>query len=407
MPGTTPTPTAYSNVVDEVVVQQYMRNEWDQTKKVRAIFEELDRANRIMMDGEGKFVEWKARVGKFQKGQRADLEDRNWARKQHRVTFTAPWSFHETLGVISERDKMFLQNPTAIVDVTATMLKEMGEDFGHDMNSDVLNINADTNSNSSLGITAASGTEVPLYGLPTVFATGSGTVQAYEFTTKTGGGNIAATDKEALPNATYCGVSTDPTATLSGVDNAATEATSPVLANWSSTAWTSGGGSDWKGNSTAVLTHLHLRLTRGSSVDERPNIGFMDLSKFSDFKAQLRSESEQHVVLTDEPKSPDVGMHPRLWVPYEGVRYYMDLDTPSNVIYCLNTKHMSFRVYPQQPAGITSGGSASAPLKGRSKEMFAVAQAPDINQGGHKVVSTLVCQLICNPRYQGVAYNWA
>jgi len=405
MPGSTPSPQEYSSLVDEVVTQQFMRGEWDNTKEIHAIFEELDRAGRIRMDGKGKFIEQKARVGRYQKGQRADLEDRNWSRKQHRITYTCGWSFHEVLGVISERDKMFLQSggPEVIVDTTADMLSLMGQDFTVAMNDDVMKSNA--GSNAVFGQAASSSSETPLQGLPTIFEYGSA-AQDYDHIAKTTSGAIGAGDKEALPQATYCGVNTNPTATLSGVDDAVTEATSPILANWSSTAW-DGSSTSWEDNCLRVLSHMINRQTRGNGSTERPNIGFLDQDMFSQLKTKMRSDTTQQVVLTDSPTSPDVGMHPRLWVPFEGLRMYQDLDAPDDTVYVLNTNYLWFRIFPQQPAGFTSGGSSTAPLKGNKKEMFSVAQSPDINQGGHKVVATLVCQLIGNPRYQGAAFDFA
>lgn len=398
MPGTTPTPQMYSSLVDEVVTQEFMRGEWESTKQINAFLERLDKAGQVQFDGSGKFVDWIARIGRFSASRRADLADRSFSRKQHRVTYTAPYSFIEIPAVLSERDVMFMNSPDARVNLTKRLLTDMSGDFAIDVNSKLLTENA--GSNSVFGQSSYSGSDVPFYGLPTLFGYGAA-AQDYDADAQITSGAIGAGDKEALPNTTYCGVSTHPTNSISGVDNKVNESTSPVLANWSSTAW-DGSSTTWKANSTKVLSHLILRQTRGNGPGERPDLGILTRGMYLDFKTQLRSDANLQVVIAESPQSPDAGLHPRLFINYEGVTFVFDVDQPTNTAYVLNTKKIVFKQYPQQPAGMQSGA-----IKGQTKEMFKVAQMPDIDQGGWKVVATQVAQMICEGRYQGAAFNFA
>lgn len=395
MPGSAPTPSMYSNIVDEVVTQQYMRSEWDNTKTINPLLERLDKKGRIEFDASGKFVDLIARVGRWQASRRADLEDRQFARKQHRITYTFPYSFLEVVGMLSERDLMFMNSPDARIRIQDQMLTEMGNDFGLDVNSRLLTENA--GSNTVAGNAAYAGSDVPLYGLPTLFGYGA-TAQDYDFEARTTSGNVAAGDKEVLPNTTYGGITTNPTSSLSGVDNAVAEATSPVICNWSSTAW-DGSSTSWKANGPEVISHMITRLTRGNGSGERPDLGIQTQAMHIDFKNGLKADVSQQVVVHDSPTAPDVGMYPRAFIRYEGIDLIFDLDQPSGVFYLVNSNHLKLKVYPQEPAGNRTGA-----IKGKVKELFKVAQMPDIDQGGHKVVATNVCQLIANPRYHGMAY---
>jgi hypothetical protein len=398
MPGTTPTPANYSNIVDEAVTQQYMRSEWDSTKEINPLLERLEKKGRIQFDASGKFVDLIARVGRWQASRRADLAQREFARKQHRVTYTFPYSFLEVIGILSERDLMFMSSPDARIRIQDQMLTEMGADFGLDINSRILTENA--GSQTVGGNTAYAGGDVPLYGLPTIFGYGA-TAQDYDHQAKTTSGNVAAGDKEVLPNTTYGGVTTNPTSALAGVDNAITEATSPVIANWKSTAW-DGSSTTWIKNGKYVITHLINRLHRGNGAGERPDLGIMTQAMYIDLKNGFKDDVSQQVVITEQPTAPDTGMYPRLFMRYEGVDLIYDLDQATDVFYLLNTGKLMLKVYPQTPAGNASGA-----IKGKTKELFKVAQMPDIDQGGHKVVATNVCQLIGEPRYQGMAFDFA
>ena len=128
MSGTPPTPN-YSATIDEVTTQQYMRGEWNDTKQQRALLERLDSKGNIDEKGEGKYAEWRSRVGEFQDGTRTDLAQRNFSRKQHRITATLPWSFLEVEGILSDRDIMLNQGKSAIVKLKEDMITEMSDDF--------------------------------------------------------------------------------------------------------------------------------------------------------------------------------------------------------------------------------------------------------------------------------------
>lgn len=400
MPGSTPTPANYSALVDELVTQQFMRTEWEQTKKIRIFTEQLEKDGAFEYDASGKWTDWKARVGEFQTQYHTDLGVRSFARKNHYVTYTAPWSFIEVTGLLSENDIMFMNSPDAVVNLTKKMLKQMSDDFYKDVNKKLLQENGGTN--SAIGASTFSGGQVPFYGMPTLFGYGTAAL-AYNPDTQVVGGAVAATDKEVAPNVTYCGISSHPTNSITGVDNKMNESTSPVIANWTSTAWNSASGTTWAINCVDVMEHLVTRATRGSGIDETPNLSILTSLMYRQFRQGIRRNSTSQIVLQDDsPRSPDAGMYPRRYIPFLGVNCFYDENQLSNVVGVYNTKQIKFRIFPQKPAGMSDGA-----IGGDVKEMFKVAQMPDIDQGGHKVVVKMVAQMLQNPRYQASAYNFA
>lgn len=394
MPGTAPTPVNYSALVDEVVTQQYMRGEWDNTKKLRMFWERLESGRGIEYDASGKYVEWKAKVGEFSAGYRGDLVARQFSRKQHRTTFTAPYSFLEIPALLSERDLQFLNSPEAIVRFQDDYLGQMGADFAKSLNSKLLSEN--TTSGTVAGVAATSTSDVPLYGLLYLYQ--HGTAQQYDPDANTTSGAIGATHKEVLPNGTYCGVSTNPVTGITGIDGQATGAASPVIVNDTSTAWT--GTNTWASTCLEVLDHIITRLTRSPDPADMPDLAITNRARYLSVKAKLRSANTQQVVLVDgSGRSPNIGQYADRVIPYNGLEITFDENAPA-VTYVLNTKQMKYKIFPQKALAGIEGGA----VKGSVKEPFRVSQMPDIDQGGWKVVAVQCAQLIANPYFQGITY---
>lgn len=406
MPGTTPSPVAYSGVVDEAVIQDSMRGHWDNTVQQIAILDYLKARGRINSGGDGKYLEMRARVGRRTKTQRSDLAARTFSRHQDRTTYSWPWSFHEVNDILSMRDVMFLNGSDYTVrdDLLASRLTEIGDDFMVGLHEDLMTNNAGTNTVFGQAADAGSGDNPPFQGLPTVFQYGS-SASAYNPVTQAVGGGVAATDKEVAPSGTYGNVTLGPVTAISGVNGKVNESTSPVLVNWSSTAWDSSGSSTtFLANAPEALKHLITRLTRGSGGEGmRPDVGFMDENLFVTFQNSLEALTNRQLDLGTEPKAPDVGMFPRFWIPYMGVKFHMDRQTPPNAVYVLNTKKADYKYFKQPDYGEKARG----PMKGKVDQMFHIEAQYDIDVGGWKLVVSQACQFYLNPFYQGAAYNFA
>ena len=390
MAGTTPTPQNYSSTISEVTTQQYMRGEWNDTKKIRALLERLDMKGKIDETGAGTFAEWKSRVGEYEDGYRTDLAARTFQRKNHRITATLPWAFTEVTDVLSDRDIQLNRGEQAIVKLKEELLTNLGQDFKKGCNRRLLRENAGTT--ATMGIAAFSDADAPIYGLPTVFNAGS-TVYARGTTTP-----IAATHKYVEAQGLYAGHSIQ-RGGLTGVDNANDDAWSPYLANIGYD-WDGSTNKTWAANCVEVVNDMMTGLAHGDTAEEFPDLGIMTKSMFTEFKSKLMEK--QRIILDSAPSSPDAGMYPRFHIPYEGATLVFDADQADDCFYMLNTDKMQYKIVPAGDQGSPSGA-----LGGSAGEIFGVTQQHSIEQGGNLVAVTLASQLCVDPRYQGAAYLWA
>ena len=399
--GLTPT-SNYSPLVDESTTQQFMRTAWDDTKKVRFLLEKMEQNGNITNDGEGTFHEQKILVGEFQAAERADLAARSFSRKQHYATLRAPWGFMDMTDVLSDRDLALNSGRSAIIKLSQDRLTRMGKDFKKVISNRILTRNRSASVVfGQAAATIALGADEPINGLPTLFGYAAA-AQGYSGVTGTTGAAVVDADREVTPNTTYFGLSTLPAGLGAGVDNAISEAFSPVIGNWSSSAFdTAGASSLWNVNGLNFLDHMNQRLSRANDTEEMPDVGVTTSTMYLGLKQLLAAR--QRILIDDTAKSPNAGMFARRFIPYENITISWDEDCPSNVIYLLNTNKMYFKTVPIVSAGHSEGAGAD----GSAGEMFKVTKQHSIEQGGHLTAVQFIGQLVCDPRYQGAGFNFA
>lgn len=404
--GTTPSPSNWSGLVDTLVLANYLDLRWNATKRVRVLMDKLFSGGAVQMDPEGgRYLDWLIKAGEFDLNYSSDLASRTWTRENHDLTATAPYTFLERGTVLSENDATFLTTRAARVKKVQQMTDDLVDDIGRAFNRKLLQENG--GSDSTFGLSAYSGAQRPLFGLPTVFGYGTAAV-AYDpdSTATTYTVAVTAIDKEVLPNATYCTVSTHPTNAISGVTNRVREATSPVIGNWSSTAWRSGAFTTWAGNCLEAIEHVVSRQSRTNGPGFKPNLGIMTQAMFRQFREAVRTRSESHIVLTGSPQSPDMGLYAKGdMIPFAGVENYWDQDAPANTFYSLNTargavmmKHLDASV-----AGMMEGPFAT----GKKKALWSVRQFSDLNEGAFKLLAKCATQIIWRPDLQAALYPFA
>lgn len=407
MPATAPTYNNYSTPVDVVTTQQFMRGEFENVKKYNPVLAQLEARGNVKADASGKFFERNARVGIYSSAARADLAERTFTRKQQRVVYAVPYAWYETTGALGDQDITFNTGKEALVKLNAVMVKNMGEDMRRQFSSDLLNGNG--GSTTTFAKTVSASSPVPIFGLPTMFGYGTSvasSASAYNPDTQTVGSVVSAADKEVAPNTTYCGISTHPTNAIAGVDGKLNESTSPVIANWSSTAWYNS-KTTFAENCLYVIEHLQTRLTRSQDPMDQPDIFTMTRSMFNDFTKAIISGATgtaARVVFGQSPVDPNAKVFSKNMVPYGNMAGYWDEYQPANTLYMLNTNQMEFCYFPVPSLNISADLSQD---KGETGEMFAVKTAYDIRQGGHLAVAILSGQLWANPRFQGAAFNFA
>lgn len=407
-----PSPVNYSPIIDEVVLQAFLRKTWDSTVRKRVLMDYMEQ-NKVFddsMEHVGKYFEQRVRVGNYSGAYRNELTARNFDRKQQYVTYTVPFSRFETTSMMSEEDVTFSQNSqSAIVNLQEQLYTNLSEDLNRAMNRQLLQSNASSSAvftvAGSGGIAAAASSPIPFFGLPTLFGHGA-TPLAYNPDTRSASSvSITATSKEVVTNFSYCGISTHPTNAISGVDGKVDESTSPILVNWSSTMWNTVASTTWANNCLAVLTHVQTRFSmRSSDMDDMPTVVLTTGSMWNDMAEKIRtSQVQQHVVVSNTPQSPDVGMYPRLYIPYQAVNVFPEFDQPTNVAYWINPKRMKFRIMPLQLAGMPGANI----FQGKKKNWFKVGQDNDLNVGAFKIAVSLFGQLYARPDCFAAAFNFA
>lgn len=394
--GSTPTQN-WSSLVDETTIQNVMRGAWDNTKRKRYFFEKMDQAGNVTMDGAGPYHEQDILVGEFTASTRADLAARTFSRKQHYITIRNSWSFYDMTDVLSDRDLAQNTGNNVKVKLVDGRLARMGADFEKKLNYDLLNVNR--SGNTAFGIANNTDTNKPVTGLLSAFGYGS-SATGYDPITGTTGQAVADGDKEVLPDCTYLGQSTKP-GNLSGVDGAISEAFSPVIVNWSSTGFDNAAASSaWNVNCINVIDYMNLRLSRQNDAAESPDCGLTTLTMYQGIKRAL--QSIQRIVIDDSPKSPNAGMFARRMIPYEQLGITYDVDVPANVFLMTNSRQCWFKCLEWPDTG-----SANGAYKGDTHKIFSVTQQHSVEQGGHLTAVQFGGELIINPRYNGIAYNFA
>lgn len=401
MPATPPTYNNYSQLVDVVTTQQFMRGQLDNTLRRNIILKKLKEAGRVKMDASGKFLERTVRVGQYVSDYRTDLAQRTFARNQTRVTYAIPYALKEVTGLLSLLDVRFQKGrdqQTVLLNLAETMMNDMGVDFNTQLCGDLLTKNA--GSTTTFGQAPAANTPVPFFGFPTMFQYGAAPA-AYNPDTQVIGGAVAATDKEVAAEGTYCGVTLAPTGAIANVDNRVNEATSPVLVNWSSSAWAAT-GTTFDATCLEVLDYMDTRLTRSQDPDDRADLFLTTRTMFGQINYALLANNR--VILGNQSQRIDPKLNKDNTIPYGAQEIGWDVSMPANTLYDLNTRKLELDIFPAEKF---VRDDAIAVPSGEMSEMFSIETDHDIEQGAHLCVAGLLAQVWGNPHFHGAAYNFA
>lgn len=399
---TAPTPQNYSNLVDTLTAQAFLSTVLDGTMALRIFTETLKMRGRINSDNLAKWREIRMKVGEFTAGYRTDGATRTFARPNHFVPYAIPNADgYEVTDGLTEGELMYLRGPNAIKKAATDVLTRMGMDLGKGLNKELLQQNG--TANTVAGVAAfANAAQVPIYGLPTLFGYGA-TAASYDPVAQASTGNASTASLEVLPNVTYCNVSTHPTNAIAGVDGKRNESTSPVILNHTSSSYGTTGSNSWAFNCLDVIDAAILRVSRANTPEDTPNLGILTKPMFTQVKNKIRTSTTQMVILGDDkPRAVDAGFYPRLSFPWNGVNYFYDDDCPANIHYTLNTNKITLSIFDHLVAGTGDG-----PAQGTVPNWVKIAQMPDIDTGGWKIVAKIVPQMFIEPRYQAMSYSAA
>jgi hypothetical protein len=409
MPGaTTPSTRGFSDLVNLGVAQAFLDTYWENRIVDNVLLEHIKKFGKVRLSNNiGKFAEWTARVAKYDSAYRGRGERRNFAAKQLRVAYAAAYSRLETTAVFYEEDIQDLQDQRAVHDWLNRELTDMSDDFMIDLNERLLAKHTqDSNTIFSVAQDTAMASGDP--GLISVLDIFSYGATAYQYIpgSATGTTDMSSTVVEVLPNATYCGVSTHPDATLSGVNGTRIiEATSPVIVNAHSTSslvTTSSTIVGWSLNATGLLDYAVMRCRRGNKASMRPSLGICTGGDLAALKRLIGETITQQVVITEkEHVELNSGLLAREYVPYASLKMVEDQDCPSGVRYVLHPSQFELVARPRK---LLSTGKPI--IKGKTDAWFNVEQQYDIDEGGQKVVGCMQAQCWANPFHQGIITDY-
>lgn len=396
--GSQPSYGANTSLIDPVTTQQFMDDAFESALNYDATLKKMKEAGTLKSEASGLFFTRNIHVGLPSANERTAAQARTFAPSAEYVVASIPWSNLETTGTITMIDARQNSGPEGKVNLQKKLLKSMSDGLRVGLVTRLLTNNL--SSNTVAGWTASATTNSPIAGLPTLFGYGS-SAQNYDPSTRTSSGAVGAGDREVKPNTTYFGLATDPTAAISGIDNAQPEAISPVILNTTSTAWT--GTATWVANCRKVLDHAISRLTRGEGPDETPDFAIMTRTMHTAVLGSLDS-------LLRVGLEAGAGVSPNFRVsgeqtkviPYGPLTLHWSQYLNKEVVYVLNSKKMEFVHFPAKRLLIDPTlGQVS---EGRADSMFSIETQYDITQGAHLAVASLMGNLFLEPRYHAMGY---
>ena len=404
MPGATaPDPAGFGKLVDIAVQQAFLDTYWVNRVRDNVLL------NAIKEEGEleftrtlGKFAEWNARVARYDAEYRARGDVRDWEARQLRVAYATAYSRIESRTVFYEEDVEDLDDELA-KSWYKRELTDLSDDFMFSLNNRLLARHTQS-SNAIFGVaqdtTLASG-DPGLLGLLDIFDYGGSAASAYQYDAdaKTVSANaMSSTILEMAPNGTFCGVSTHPTADLSGVDGTREpESTSPVIINADSTdsqVATSSTTIGWATNADVILDYAIPRCRRSTGAGaKRPTLGIARPKEITALKKAIGSTIDNQVLLTEkEHNKTNAGYFHREFVPYGPTVWHEDSDCPDGVRFLLHPKTMRFWVKKQKRLG-----NGKQTIKGNPSSWFRCEQDYDMDLGGVKALAAMRGQLCPNP----------
>lgn len=359
--------TTYYGRISTNIISHYFLNEvWEGTTNNRPFFMALKKRGHIETGLTGQNLTWNVNGGRHQMAAYDDAEVINITRKKHEFQCVLPWAFLTVSDAITRDEIAMAGSDTALRRVNKDLLERMKRNFQTRLNAQALTQDGN-----------ATGTNV-LHGVETFMGISG-----------VGSGAALATTSD-----TYAGQSTA-SGGITSIDDVEPDCFSPKVINYTFTGWAVT-GQTWRLNCRQALTFAHDQLTKGNEPSDRPDLGILARTLFSDLKDVLAANQR---LIVNGVAPTNIGLGIAGGIEYDGVEYIFDADQTANVGHILNFNDIFLDVLqvPEVPMGnkIPGGGSA-----GRD-EMFEVAVKDDITTNGVLVRVNFRAQLRFNPRKQG------
>ncbi len=360
------TGTTYYGRISTNVVSHYFLNEvWEGTTNHRPFFMALKKRAHIESGLTGQNLTWNINGGRHQMAAYDDAESVTITRKKHEFQAVLPWAFLAVTDAITRDEIAMAGSDTALRRVNKDLLERMKKSFQSRLNAQAL-----TQDGNAVGTNVLHGAETFL---------GATTISGAAL---------------AIPSDTYAGLSTA-SGGITTIDDPEPNAWTPKIVNYTFTGWAVT-GQTWRLNCRQALTFAHDQLTKGNEPSDRPDLGVLHRTMFSDLKDVLAST--QRLVVSGEAPT-NIGLGIPGGVEYDGVEYIFDADQTAAVGHILNFNDIYLDVL--QVPEVSTGGKIPGGGSAGKDDMFEVLVKDDITTNGVLVRVNFRAQLRFNPRKQG------
>lgn len=371
------------DVINPITIANYGREAWDGVSKFNPLWEILEKKAHIRRNVAGVSVNWPLEAGRQLPQTVTNYQDVSsyYVPKKSHVQATIPWGQKANFLAVDKGMLRQNQGNEALIQYRNYAVPAMFRDLivaTGGLGYDFYNTN---------GITYT-GTGDPLYGLPSVF-TGNAAI------------TWAAGSKEGtINNTNYGGLSCVLGAV--SVDDAQTDAWTPVAVNTTSTAWASG-TANARANMKEWLSYGIARSSRFSQNDPElnPTVNLLSFSMFNDLAYAIGQAQTFYVTGNAADKGYAFGTNKQLLM-HDNLPTYWDENIVSGQGFTLNLSQVWLDVQPL----LSAISAAKSPMKG-SSDMFEVEVDYNDARRGITISCTFPGQYRINPRYQTYYLNGA
>lgn len=362
----------FYNRISTNVISHYFKGFWENTQNHRATLQALMKRGHVETGVSGSNLVWNVRGGRYSMNAYDELASIDITRQNQYFQCNLPWAFLEVHDGISRDEIAMASGDAALVKHEKEMLKNLTSDFQTRLNASFLTTNG------------ATATGNVLYGFPTMFQDS---------------GSYTAGNKTAVAQGTYAGQSiklSDLT-----VDGAESNAWSPTLVNYTSTAFNSGSAATWAGQCLKVITYAKDQITFGNSEEDMPDLLIVDRGMFSDLKYAITSQ-QRMIVSSGAPDGAGLGIKGA--IEHDGIEVVFDNDQTANTGFLLNFHQLYLECLPK-PA--TSNPGPDITGKSSTKDYFEVLTEDDIRSNGILARVNFRAQLRGSVKHQAKLFNYA
>lgn len=355
----------FANIINTNVLATFLQDGWwDNTSDHRTILSAIMKRGNVKTET-GTGLTWNVRVKKntvatYGVGSEIDI-----TQKDQNIQCYLPWGLLTANDAISKEElRMAASNASLLYSRRDRMIEKLKTDFEDAINARFMTDDYNATTNALAG-----------------FASFFGDANA-----------AGAADNEETASDTYAMHSTALNG-ITAVSGALSDAWTPTLVNYKSTAL-GAGGSTWSSNCLEALTYAKDRVTFGTKESEQPD--FVVTTKT--LRSQLKNKigASQRIVVVDGSPSPG-GLGFKGAIVHDGLEVMPDEDCPDGVAFMLNSRQLFLHVLAD-PASVAGAPDASS--RAKKGKMFELSSDFDIRTNMHVFRMDMSAQLRTNPRYQ-------